>query len=74
MASYEDVGRRVMEIIIRSPGCDVEEVALECPDLTWNQIFFELDRLSRSGEVVLKQTGPGHYRVVPGEKLSDTAH
>ncbi len=35
-----------MKVIIRSPGSQLEEVVLECPDLTWNQVFCELDRLS----------------------------
>lgn len=37
---------RIMKVIIRSPGSQLEEVVLECPDLTWNQVFCELDRLS----------------------------
>jgi len=42
---------------------------LACSALTWNQVFFELDRMSRLGQVVLKQEGPGHYRVTPGSTL-----
>ncbi|TKS59467.1 MAG: hypothetical protein EWM72_02035 [Nitrospira sp.] len=52
-----------MEVIIRSPGCLLEEVALECPDLTWNQVFCELDRMSRTGQVRLTLKGPGLYAV-----------
>jgi hypothetical protein len=52
-----------MEVIIRSPGCLLEEVVLECPDLTWNQVFCELDRMSRSGQVRLGLKGPGLYTV-----------
>lgn len=63
MALKGTVGRRVMAIIIRTPGCQIEEVVRQCPDLTWNQVFFELDRLSRSGEVVLRQKSPGVYAV-----------
>jgi hypothetical protein len=40
-----------MEVIIRSPGSQLEEVVFECPDLTWNQVFCELDRMSRAGQV-----------------------
>ena len=54
-----------MEIVIRSPGCALEEVVMECPDLTWNQVFLELDRLSRGGQVILKQKGPGLYTITP---------
>jgi hypothetical protein len=56
-------GSRIMEVIIRSPGSQLEEVVLECPDLTWNQVFCELDRMSRAGQVRLMTKGPGLYAV-----------
>lgn len=52
-----------MKVIIRSPGGQLEEVVLECPGLTWNQVFCELDRMSRAGQVQLTMKGPGHYAV-----------
>ena len=63
MANDQDVGSRLLEIVEHRPGCDLDEVASECADLTWNQVFLELDRLSRAGEVVLMQSGRGHYSV-----------
>lgn len=63
MATYSGISRRVMEIVIRSPGCDVDELVLKCPDLTWNQVFLEIDRLSRAGQIMLTQKGPGLYSV-----------
>lgn len=65
MARHLDVSHQVMEIVIHSPGCGVEELALQCPNLTWNQVFLELDRLSRAGRVTLKQEGPGLYTITP---------
>ncbi len=50
-----------MEVIIRSPGGQLEEVVIECPDLTWNQVFCELDRMNRAGQVRLTTKGPGLY-------------
>ncbi len=52
-----------MEVIIRSPGNQLEEVVLECPDLTWHQVFCELHRLSRVRQVRLMTKGPGRYAV-----------
>jgi hypothetical protein len=51
----------VMEIVLRSPGCDLEELVLECPGLTWNQVFLAVDHLSRSGEIALMPRGRGMY-------------
>ena len=53
----------VMEIVRRSPGCDLEEVVRECPGLTWNQVFLAVDRLSRRGEIRLMPRGRGSYTV-----------
>ncbi len=52
-----------MQVIIRSPGSQLEEVVIECPGLTWNQVFCELDRLSRAGQVRLTTKSPGLYAV-----------
>ena len=52
-----------MKVIIRSSSGQLEEVVLECPDLTWNQVFCELDRLSRVGQVRLTMKGLGLYAV-----------
>ena len=49
---HKDVGCRVMEIVVRSPGYDLEDGVLECADLTWNQAFLDIDRLSREGDVI----------------------
>ncbi len=40
-----------------------EELITVCPGLTWNQIFSEVNRLSREGRVQLSQEKPGIYRV-----------
>jgi hypothetical protein len=69
MARMTDVGRRVMEVVSRSPGCNLDEVMKECPDLTWNQVFLEVDRLSRDGYVTLKLEQRGRYSVRPVERV-----
>jgi hypothetical protein len=73
MANHGDICQRVLEIIVRSRGCDLEEVVLECRDLTWNQVFLELDRLSRAGRITLKQIGRGHYMVAPVTRTKPAA-
>lgn len=52
---------QLMEVIVRSPGCLFEELVLECPGLTWNQIFCEFDRMSRTVQVRLTAKGRGVY-------------
>jgi hypothetical protein len=54
---------KIIRVIIRSPGCSLEEVVLECHDLTWNQVFCEIHRMSRTEQVGLTPKGPGRYGV-----------
>ena len=55
----------VMNIVLRSQGCDLEEIVHDCPGLTWNHVFLEVDRLSREGDVILNLQQPGRYSVKP---------
>ena len=67
--NQHDIVSQIYEAIRQSPNSDLDEIVLACSDFTWNQVFLELDRMSRLGQVVLKQEGPGHYRVAPGSAL-----
>lgn len=56
-------GNRVLEEVVKTPGCLLEDVIRACPDLSWNQILLEVDRLSRTGMIALKLEGVGCYRI-----------
>ena len=59
--------------VAQGRGCLFEELSGACPELTWNQIFLEVDRLSRKGQVRLSQDKPGVYRVKLPKPASGTA-
>ncbi len=63
MATTTTTTMQIMDVLARSRsnGCLLEDLVRECPGLTWNQIFLELDRLSRTGEIRLRLRGGGHY-------------
>lgn len=52
---------QIIQAVAESPGCLLEDLVSACPDLTWNQVFLEVDRLSRTGEVHLTRAGAGKY-------------
>ncbi|MFO0698551.1 MAG: hypothetical protein U0236_04930 [Nitrospira sp.] len=56
-------GHHALEVIIHSPGAMVDDVVFQCPDLTWNQVFLAIDRLSRDGALTVTPKGQGHYSV-----------
>ncbi len=51
----------IIDIVRRARICDLEEVARQCTDLTWNQVFLAVDRLSRIGKIKLTPSGRGTY-------------
>ncbi len=53
----------ILNVIARSPGCNLEDIVFNCQGLTWNQVFLEVDRLSRDGQICLIQQRPGCYIV-----------
>ena len=61
MLSQSSIDRQVMEVIVRTPGRALEDIVLECPDLSWNQVFLVIDRLTRCGSVRLIPKGQGRY-------------
>jgi len=61
MPTQQMTDDRVLEVIVRSPGCTLEDIVFACPDLTWNQVFIAIDRLSRAGALMLKPKGRGVY-------------
>jgi hypothetical protein len=71
MAQYTTVEDLVIDFVHRVHGCDLEEVARQCSNLTWNQVFLAVDRLSRSGEIMLIPRGRGTY-IVTFPKLHDS--
>lgn len=63
MATAQDLGVTLLELLEQTQECDVDELRVHCPQATWNQVFLALDQLSRSGQVTLQQQGPGRYKV-----------
>jgi hypothetical protein len=68
---YGATEHQVLEVIVRSPGTALDDIVLECPNLTWNQIFVTIDKLSREGIIKMSPKGFGQYvlhlRTVPQE-------
>jgi hypothetical protein len=62
----------ILQTIRRQPNCNLDALVRACPAYTWNQVFLEVDRLSRTGEIELASAGPGEYTMnMPGKKRSD---
>ena len=61
MLQQETVVDRILEAVRCAPACQLDDLVLSLPGLTWNQVFLEVDRLSRSGYVLVHSNGEGTY-------------
>ena len=53
MTSRTPVTDRILANVQSMPGCDLDTLTNNLPDLSWSQIFLEVDRLSRKGMVLV---------------------
>jgi hypothetical protein len=76
MSQLGTVADRILDAVHGAPGCQLDDLVLRLPGLTWNQVFLEVDRLSRTGQVRMTAMGEGMYaiRLPNKEKRSRTPH
>ena len=75
MALPLPVSDRILRAIKRAHRCDLDALVTSLPELTWNQVFFEVDRLSRMGEVRVTFDTGGRYMIqLPEHKKGSTSH
>jgi hypothetical protein len=60
---HTELSDRVLTIIRRREECDMDELLSACSRYSWNQVFFEVDRLSGTGELSLIYKKGGEYAV-----------
>jgi hypothetical protein len=58
-----DLRKRVLGIVRKQKMCDLDELILECMPNNWTNVFLEVDRLSRSGELRVLHRKAGEYTV-----------
>jgi hypothetical protein len=59
----EIITDRILNAIRQAPDCTLEELMSKCPDLTWGQLFLELNRLHRTGALKLTSKAMGSFTV-----------
>jgi hypothetical protein len=75
MASRTPITDRILDELQSMPGCDLDTLTKNLPDLSWSQIFLEVDRLSRDGVVVVTFGLERRYMIrLPGYKPESAPH
>jgi hypothetical protein len=50
---------QILEVVRSRPDCTLDELILSLSGLSWSEVFLEVDRLSRSGQLRLTKSGSG---------------
>lgn len=59
----DDITGKIVQMVRRRQACNMEDLLEACSSYTWNQVFLEVDRLSRTGELRLFSKRAGVYTV-----------
>lgn len=65
MTRVDTLQDRMLETIRQHPGCSLEDLQTSCAGWGWNQVFLEVDRMSRAGRIQLRRDSVGVYRFWP---------
>jgi hypothetical protein len=57
MLNQRAVADQILEVVKAHPGCGLDELTWLLPDFGWSEVFVEVDRLSRSGQLRLTRRG-----------------
>lgn len=63
MALHTPVTERILGQVQRTQGCDLDSLTKSLSDLSWGQVFLEVDRLSREGQVLVTLDTGGRYMI-----------
>ena len=75
MISHTPVTDRILGAVQRKHGCDLDTLTNSLSDLSWGQVFLEVDRLSREGEVLVTLDTGGRYMIrLPENKKGRANH
>jgi hypothetical protein len=75
MALHTPVTDRILGAVQRMHGCDLDTLTNSLSDLSWSQVFLEVDRLSRKGQVLVTRDTGGRYVIrLPDHSRKSATH
>ena len=64
MATAQTPRDTILDILRTTAQCELDELVALCSEFTWRDVFLEIEKLSRSGEVCITRHGLSGYRVI----------
>lgn len=69
MALQKPITDRIFECLQGAEECEFDALVARCPQFTWNELFQEVSRLNRTGQVVItRNVGIFTLRQAPAMK------
>jgi hypothetical protein len=65
MTLDRSIGDRIFESISKAPGCRMHDLNGPLPDLTWNQVFRQVNQLRLRHRLLMISNGQGSFVVGP---------
>ncbi len=64
MLERRSAAEQILEAVSIHPECTLDELTDYLDALTWSEVFLEVDQLSRSGHLLLTQSGSGFVTTI----------
>ena len=66
MSQQKPITERILELLQGSLECEFEALVARYPEFTWNELFQEVARLNRAGQVIItRDVGVFTIRLAP---------
>ncbi len=59
MLQQAPIAGQIIGVVKSTPDCTLEELTRQLPEIHWSEVFFEVERLRRWGQLVIIQNGSG---------------
>jgi hypothetical protein len=65
--------KEIVEKLQKGGPCCLDDVVTDLPNFSWGEIFIAVDRMSREGRVLLRQSGYSTYQLSLGSQFAHSS-
>jgi hypothetical protein len=63
LSNTKPIADQIFDVLQRNPACKFDTLVADCSEFTWNQLYYEVDRMRQLGQLCLTSVGDGHYSI-----------
>lgn len=61
MTNQKTLAAQMLDALQRNPSCGFDQLVANCSEFTWSQLYHEVGRLSRRGQLCMTRVGGDSY-------------